>query len=131
MKALLLRVLAIFLFLCCCGFHGCLNPTHRIFLWNHSDHELVVVSGYPGLPRLYDTSTVRPGEKRILTRFISAGSMRNGDTLKLKIFLGDSLIYRQDTLSTKLWEIRRREDLSTDYSYTLHAFNASTRQPSW
>ncbi len=129
MNGSIVRVLIVLLSLGCCSFHGCLNPVHRIFLWNHSDYDLVVISGHPGGSRPYITNTVRPGEKRMLSYAISAGTYRDGDSLNLKILLGDSLIYQQDTLSAALWEIRRREDLSTAVSYTLHVFNAGTRQP--
>ena len=129
MNGSIVRVLIVLLCLGCCSFHGCLNPIHRIFLWNHSDYDLVVISGNLGGSRLYITNNVRPGEKRMLCYTVSAGTYRDGDSLGVKILLADSLIYQQDTLSTKLWEIQRREDLSTAVSYTLHVFNASTRQP--
>lgn len=131
MNGSIVRVLILLLSLGCCSFHGCLNPIHRVFLWNHSDYDLVVISGSLNSSRLYITNNVRPGEKRMLFYAISAGTYRDGDSLRLKIMLGDSVIHQQDTLSTKLWEIRRREDLSTAVSYTLHVFNASTRQPQW
>lgn len=149
MNGSIVRLLIVLLSIGCCGFSGCIT-CHRFVLWNHSDHALRVVYTIPPsyfdpqrhYHRIQDTlslseraDTVQPGERRMLLELRTNGfRIYEGDTLPMRIFIGDSPIYQQDTLSTDLWEIRSRSEslgLSTAVSYTLHVFNASTRQPGW